>query len=43
VLCVTALGDSVKAAQMRAYEVLRGIQFDGAQFRRDIGPRAIKA
>lgn len=42
VLCVTALGDSVKMAQHRAYEVLQGIRFDGAQFRRDIGHRAIK-
>ena len=42
VLCVTALGDSVKLAQARAYEVLRGIHFDGAQLRRDIGHRAIK-
>ncbi|MEP7101849.1 MAG: phosphoribosylamine--glycine ligase [Burkholderiales bacterium] len=42
VLCVTALGDSVKLAQQRAYEVLRGIHFDGARYRRDIGHRAIK-
>jgi phosphoribosylamine---glycine ligase len=42
VLCVTALGESVKAAQQRAYEVLQGIQFDGAQWRTDIGYRAIK-
>jgi phosphoribosylamine--glycine ligase len=42
VLCVTALADTVKAAQLRAYDVLRGIQFDGAQFRRDIGHRAVK-
>ncbi len=42
VLCVTALGDSVKLAQQRAYEALRGIHFDGAQYRRDIGHRAIK-
>ena len=42
VLCVTALGDSVKIAQQRAYDVLQDIQFDGAQFRRDIGYRAIK-
>ena len=41
VLCVTALGDSVKMAQKRAYEVLENIQFDGAQYRRDIGHRAI--
>ena len=43
VLCVTALGDTVKAAQQRAYEVAQGIGFDGAQFRRDIGYRAIKS
>ena len=42
VLCVTALGDSVRLAQQRAYEVLRGIHIDGAQYRRDIGFRAIK-
>jgi phosphoribosylamine--glycine ligase len=42
VLCVTALGDSVKIAQQRAYDSLRGIHFDGAQYRRDIGYRAIK-
>ena len=42
VLCVTALGDSVKQAQQRAYEVLDGIHFDGAIFRRDIGHRAIR-
>lgn len=42
VLCVTALGDSTKLAQQRAYDVLRGIRFDGAQYRRDIGHRAIK-
>ncbi|HOY35524.1 MAG TPA: phosphoribosylamine--glycine ligase [Piscinibacter sp.] len=42
VLCVTALGDSVKQAQSRAYEALRTIRFDGAQYRGDIGFRAIK-
>jgi phosphoribosylamine--glycine ligase len=42
VLCVTALGDSAKAAQQRAYEVLRPIAFEGAQWRTDIGYRAIK-
>jgi phosphoribosylamine--glycine ligase len=42
VLCVTALGDSVRQAQQRAYDVARGIHFDGAQMRRDIGYRAIK-
>jgi phosphoribosylamine---glycine ligase len=42
VLCVTALGDSVKQAQHHAYEVLSGIHFDGALYRKDIGHRAIK-
>ncbi len=42
VLCVTALGDSVKQAQQRAYDVLQSIRFDGAQYRRDIGHRGIK-
>ena len=42
VLCVTALGDSVRIAQQRAYELLQGVHFDGAQYRRDIGHRAIK-
>jgi phosphoribosylamine--glycine ligase len=42
VLCVTALGDSVKLAQQRAYEALSGIGFAGAQYRHDIGHRAIK-
>jgi phosphoribosylamine--glycine ligase len=42
VLCVTALADSIKLAQARAYDVARGIHFDGAQYRRDIGYRAIK-
>ncbi|WP_312759293.1 phosphoribosylamine--glycine ligase [Pulveribacter sp.] len=42
VLCVTALADSVRQAQQRAYDVARGIHFDGAQYRRDIGHRAVK-
>jgi len=41
VLCVTALGENVKLAQKRAYEVVAGIHFDGMQYRRDIGHRAI--
>jgi phosphoribosylamine--glycine ligase len=43
VLCVTALGDSVRSAQRRAYEAVAQVRFDGAQYRRDIGHRAIKA
>ncbi len=41
VLCVTALGDKVKIAAERAYEVADRIKFAGMQFRRDIGHRAI--
>jgi len=42
VLCATALGDTVRLAQNRAYELADSIQFDGALYRRDIGHRAIK-
>jgi phosphoribosylamine--glycine ligase len=42
VLCVTVLADNARLAQQRAYEVLMGIRFDGMQYRRDIGYRAIK-
>ncbi|MCP5278624.1 MAG: phosphoribosylamine--glycine ligase [Thiobacillus sp.] len=42
VLCVTTLGDTVKIAQARAYEVAEGIEFAGRQMRTDIGWRAIK-
>ncbi len=42
VLCVVGLGDSVRVAQKHAYEALHNIQFDGMQFRRDIGWRALK-
>jgi phosphoribosylamine--glycine ligase len=41
VLCVTALGDSVKIAQARAYAVIDGIRYEGMQYRRDIGHRAL--
>jgi phosphoribosylamine---glycine ligase len=41
VLCVTGLGDSVKTAQARAYSAIDGIHFDGMQYRRDIGHRAL--
>jgi phosphoribosylamine--glycine ligase len=42
VLCVTALGDSVKMARGRAYEAVERIRFDGMQLRKDIGFRALK-
>jgi phosphoribosylamine--glycine ligase len=41
VLCVTALADTVAAAQLKAYSVVDGIRFDGMQCRRDIGYRAL--
>ncbi|UVH60953.1 phosphoribosylamine--glycine ligase [Variovorax paradoxus] len=43
VLCVTVLADSVKQAQQRAYEVAARVNFDGAQYRKDIGFRALHA
>lgn len=43
VLCATALADSLKQAQARAYDLARAIHFDGAQYRRDIGYRALKS
>ena len=42
VLCVTALGDTVRQAQAHAYEVVDDIHFEGMQYRRDIGHRAIR-
>ncbi len=42
VLCATALGDTIRLAQKRAYELAEQIKFDGAQYRRDIGFRAMK-
>ena len=42
VLCVTALGETVKFAQQQAYRIIEDIKFDGSQHRTDIGYRAIK-
>ncbi|QVL46180.1 MAG: phosphoribosylamine--glycine ligase [Methylophilaceae bacterium] len=42
VLCVTALGETVKFAQKKAYQIIEDIHFDGAQYRADIGYRALK-
>jgi len=42
VLCVTALGDSIKMARVRAYHVVDGIRFAGMQCRHDIGHRAME-
>ncbi|MFO1413439.1 MAG: phosphoribosylamine--glycine ligase [Burkholderiales bacterium] len=41
VLCVTALGDSVKQAQRAAYAAVADLHFDGMQYRSDIGFRAL--
>jgi len=41
VLCATALGRDVADAQQRAYQLVEGVAFDGMQFRRDIGYRAL--
>jgi phosphoribosylamine--glycine ligase len=43
VLCVTALGETVRQAQRAAYATVADIRFDGMQFRTDIGHRAIAA
>jgi len=41
VLCVTALGDTVRAAQSRAYAAVDLIHWKGVHYRHDIGSRAI--
>ncbi len=41
VLCVTAMGDTVRQAQRLAYEAVADIRFDGMQYRNDIGHRAM--
>ncbi|MEA3120080.1 MAG: phosphoribosylamine---glycine ligase [Paraburkholderia sp.] len=41
VLCVVGLADSVRGAQSAAYEAVNQIAFDGMQYRRDIGYRAL--
>ena len=43
VLCVTALGETVKYAQSRAYQIADDIRFTGSQMRTDIGYRAVKS
>jgi phosphoribosylamine--glycine ligase len=41
VLCVVGLADSVRGAQTAAYDAVNQIAFDGMQYRRDIGYRAV--
>jgi len=42
VLCVTALGENLRAARRRAYEASAQVQIEGAQYRSDIGVRALR-
>ncbi|MGI4857390.1 MAG: phosphoribosylamine--glycine ligase [Janthinobacterium lividum] len=41
VLCVVGLSDSVRGAQSIVYDAINQIAFDGMQYRRDIGYRAL--
>jgi phosphoribosylamine--glycine ligase len=43
VLCVTALGETIRQAQRAAYAAVAGIRFEGMQYRKDIGYRAVAA
>jgi phosphoribosylamine--glycine ligase len=43
VLCTVGLGKSIAAAQREAYDLVHAIHWEGAQYRRDIGERAIRA
>jgi phosphoribosylamine--glycine ligase len=43
VLCVTALGDSVRQAQKVVYGAIADVRFEGMQYRRDIGHQAVAA
>tara|TARA_B100000482_G_scaffold13768_1_gene9642 strand:- start:549 stop:1817 length:1269 start_codon:yes stop_codon:yes gene_type:complete len=42
VFCATALGDDLKSAQSKAYNLVDSVAFDGAFHRRDIGFKGIK-
>ena len=42
VFCATALGDNLKAAQAKAYNLVDTVSFEGAFFRKDIGFKGIK-
>ena len=42
VFCATALGDNLKAAQTKAYNLVDTVSFEGAFFRKDIGFKGIK-
>lgn len=42
VLCVCALGDDIEQARNNAYRGVEALSFEGAQYRRDIGYRALQ-
>jgi len=42
VLCVTALGDDLAAAQKKAYEAVDKVHFDKSYYRRDIADKGLK-
>jgi phosphoribosylamine--glycine ligase len=42
VFCATALGDNLKEAQAKAYNLVDQVSFEGAFFRKDIGFKGIK-
>lgn len=42
VLCACALGDTIKEAQTKAYELAKGIHWDNVYYRTDIGFKAIR-
>lgn len=42
VLCVVGLGDDIRVAAQQAYDGVKGVHFDGMQYRSDIGYRAMK-
>jgi phosphoribosylamine--glycine ligase len=41
ILCVTAIGENLRAARKKAYEAVGQVQIPGSQFRSDIGNRAL--
>ena len=42
VFCATALGDDLKEAQQKAYNLVESVDFEGAFFRKDIGNKGLK-
>ena len=42
VFCATALGNDLKEAQEKAYNLVNNVDFEGSFFRKDIGFKGIK-